>query len=65
MLFGQTWQLAACEWTTSKLSYNVSLKIRAGFGFGSSKNGGGIFCPRNKYTCYNSATFASTYSRRI
>lgn len=43
MLFQQTWQMATCEWTTSRDSYNVMLNISAGFGFADAKNGPGIY----------------------
>ncbi len=62
VLFASTWQMAACEWTTSYSSYRVVLDVYAKFGVSSCKNGAGMFNPLYNYSSKATGIFYNTFN---
>ncbi len=62
VLYGQTWQMAACEWTTASSGYNVVLNVYAKFGASTNKSGSGMYGSLANYSSGRSKTYTCSFS---
>lgn len=61
VLFGQTWQMATCEWTTARIRNNITLNVYAKFGTSKSKNGSGMYMALYDYSSGKSKSYPCCY----